>query len=153
MGSGNTSSNNLEPTSSAVAALGMMASTIGSSNGGPIMHPGYHSGLDDTGLAPNITSGGGNVLGGLGSPLDLEPTVLAPMHANNNNNMVSPISPIHCGSSTAATTVAAELLPHAALAAASMASIEAMGFMDQSSSAKLEKGTSNGESSPKYISL
>ena len=52
----------------------------------------------------------------------------------------------------------ADLLPHAALAAAasSMASIEAMGFMDQSSAvvaAKLEKGTSNGESSPKYISL
>ena len=118
------------------------------------MHPGYS--LDDSGLAPHITSGCG--LGSLGphgsGSLDIEQSVLAPMHAtNNNNNMISPL-PIHCGSSA----VPADLLPHAALAAAasSMASIEAMGFMDQSSAvaaAKLDKGNSNGESSPKYISL
>ena len=123
------------------------------------MHPGY--GLDDPtiGLAPNLTSAAGGGLGALGPPppLDLDPAVLAPMHANNNNNMVSPspISPIHCGNTTStASVVAAELLPHAALAAAasSMASMEAMGFIDQSA-AKLEKGTSNGESSPKYISI
>ena len=137
-------------------------------------HPGYSS-LDDSGglASHHITSAGCGGLGSLVGPhppgsvgpsLDIEQSVLAPMHAtnNNNNNMISPlpISPIHCGGSTTTSAVVpADLLPHAALAAAasSMASIEAMGFMDQSSSAvsaaKLEKGTSNGESSPKYISL
>ena len=79
---------------------------------------------------------------------------------NNNNNMVSAgpspsssISPstLHCNNDMIPQHTSAVALA-AAAAAASMASIEAIGFIDQQQS-KLEKGTSNGEGSPKYISL
>ena len=89
-----------------------------------------------------------------------------PMHSsslNNNNNMVSAgpspsssISPLHCNATATdiiphTTSVATLAAAAAAAAASSMASIEAIGFIDQS---KLEKGSaSNGEGSPKYISL
>lgn len=102
------------------------------------------------------------------------PPSVGPMHINNNNNMVSAgpspsssISPLHCNSSSASgggghlpAPPGSELLPHtsvalaaaAAAAVSSMASIEAIGFIDQQPpQQKLDKNQSEG--SPKYISL
>ena len=154
------SSSSLEPSSSSLNSLmpGLGCSSAGSGGvGGAGLH--YLNDLSDAVHGTQAAAAG---------TLETGVDNIAPMHSslNNNNNMVSAgpspsssISPLH---SAACVTSADLSIPHtsvalaaaAAAAVSSMASIEAMGFIDQQQHAKLDKGANAGsEGSPKYISL
>ena len=153
---------------------GLGCSSAGSGGvGGAGLH--YLNDLSDAVHGTQAAAGGGGGGGGLETGVD---NIAPSMHSNLNNNNInmvsagpspsSSISPLHSATSSACHVTSADLsIPHtsvalaaaAAAAVSSMASIEAMGFIDhQQQHAKLDKGNAaanpgSAQGSPKYISL